>query len=110
MDKIWSIAPVYFIWHFAFHDGARLFGAAAPHPRILIMAAIATIWGTRLTYNFYRKGGYAWEGEDYRWPILRAAMHPALFQLFNLTFISLAQVSGRRRRGGCRGWRGPLRP
>jgi hypothetical protein len=34
------------------------------------MAAVAAVWGLRLTYNFYRRGGYAWPPwtgeEDYR--------------------------------------------
>ncbi len=42
--------------------------------RLLLMAALTTAWGLRLTYNFYRRGGYAWPPwtgeEDYRyaWP------------------------------------------
>ena len=31
------------------------------------MASIKTVWGLRLTYNFYRKGGYKKDVEDYRW-------------------------------------------
>ncbi len=62
------------------------------------MASLVTIWGLRLTYNFYRKGGYniiPWKGEeDYRWKILRES--PVLngrfrFGLFNLFFISFYQ-------------------
>jgi steroid 5-alpha reductase family enzyme len=62
------------------------------------MFILVTIWGFRLSYNFYRKGGYniiPWKGdEDYRWRILRES--PALkgrirFGLFNLFFISLYQ-------------------
>jgi steroid 5-alpha reductase family enzyme len=57
-----------------------------------------TIWGLRLSFNFYRKGGYnivPWKGaEDYRWKIMRE--HPRLkgrirFGLFNLFFISFYQ-------------------
>ncbi|MBS1231942.1 MAG: hypothetical protein H6R35_780, partial [Bacteroidetes bacterium] len=56
------------------------------------------IWGLRLSYNFYRKGGYniiPWKGEeDYRWghlrktPLLKGRLR---FGLFNLLFISLYQ-------------------
>jgi steroid 5-alpha reductase family enzyme len=39
------------------------------------MAFLVTLWGLRLSYNFYRKGGYniiPWKGEeDYRWKIFR---------------------------------------
>jgi steroid 5-alpha reductase family enzyme len=72
--------------------------AAFPSARIVVMASLVTIWGLRLSYNFYRKGGYniiPWKGEeDYRWKILRE--NPALkgrirFGLFNLFFISFYQ-------------------
>ena len=63
------------------------------------MALLATAWGARLTFNFWRRGGYAWPPwsgvEDYRWAVLRA--HPLLagpwrWRLFNLGFVSLYQV------------------
>jgi steroid 5-alpha reductase family enzyme len=62
------------------------------------MSALVIIWGFRLSYNFYRKGGYniiPWKGaEDYRWSILR--QNPAFkgrirFGLFNIFFISFYQ-------------------
>jgi steroid 5-alpha reductase family enzyme len=70
----------------------------SPSPRVLIMTILVTAWGFRLSYNFYRKGGYniiPWKGEeDYRWQIMRN--NPALegrfrFGLFNLFFISFYQ-------------------
>jgi steroid 5-alpha reductase family enzyme len=69
-----------------------------PSPRAFLMAALVTIWGMRLSYNFYRKGGYniiPWKGvEDYRWKVMRE--NPVLngrirFGLFNLFFISFYQ-------------------
>ena len=36
------------------------------NPRLLLIAALVTIWGARLTFNFWRKGGYSWTNEDYR--------------------------------------------
>jgi steroid 5-alpha reductase family enzyme len=62
------------------------------------MCLLISIWGFRLSYNFYRKGGYnkvPWRGEeDYRWKFLRQS--PILngrirFGLFNLLFISFYQ-------------------
>ena len=84
MDKSWSVLPVCYLWWFALHDrlsvgGAH--GAAVLHPRQLAMAALGSAWGARLSLNFARKRGYAWRGEDYRWPVLRAAMHPLVFQV-----------------------------
>ena len=67
--------------------------AESPNPRLLAVAVLVTIWGVRLTWNFYRKGGYSLHGEDYRWPVIRSKIHPVLFQLFNLFFIAVYQVS-----------------
>ncbi len=89
VDKLWSLMPVAYSW---------ITVAAFPSVRLYIMASLVTIWGLRLSYNFYRKGGYniiPWKGEeDYRWKILRE--NPALkgrirFGLFNLFFISFYQ-------------------
>jgi steroid 5-alpha reductase family enzyme len=71
---------------------------AFPSPRLWIMSLLVVIWGFRLSYNFYRKGGYnivPWKGEeDYRWKVLR--QNPLLkgrlrFGLFNFLFISYYQ-------------------
>lgn len=61
VDKSWSILPAYYTWKL-------WLGAPGPaqDPRAAIIAAIIAVWGLRLTYNFYRKGGYTWAGEDYR--------------------------------------------
>ena len=88
-DKLWSIMPiVYSIIAFTSY----------PSPRLFIMCCLVIIWGIRLSFNFYRKGGYniiPWKGqEDYRWKFVRQL--PQLqgrlrFGLFNLFFISLYQ-------------------
>lgn len=90
MDKLWSLLPIAYTWVIAAGGGM--------HPRLVVMACLATVWGARLTFNFARKGAYRlkfWEGEeDYRWPVLRAKKE---FQphwkwmLFNLFFISIYQ-------------------
>lgn len=89
VDKLWSLMPVAYSW---------MTVASFPTARVILMASLVTIWGLRLSYNFYRKGGYSiipWKGEeDYRWKILRG--NPVLkgrlrFGLFNLLFISLYQ-------------------
>jgi steroid 5-alpha reductase family enzyme len=86
VDRIWSIAPVVYVWIFA----ADALAAGVPATRLVVMAVLATAWGARLTFNFARKGGYSGM-EDYRWAILRKRMAPWQFQLFNLGFISLYQ-------------------
>ena len=89
VDKLWSLMPIAYSW---------ITVAAYPTPRIIIMALLVTVWGLRLSYNFYRKGGYniiPWKGEeDYRWQVMRD--NPFLkgrlrFGLFNFFFISFYQ-------------------
>ena len=85
VDRLWSIAPPVF---------CLLVAAAADFDsaRLNLMAALVTLWGVRLTYNFARKGGYWKGGEDYRWAFVRAPLSPIQFQLLNLFFISIPQM------------------
>ena len=88
VDKLWSVA-----------DSLRLYHvASAPSPRLILMALLITIWGLRLSYNFYRKGRYniiPWKGtEDYRWKVMReqtVLKGRIRFGIFNLLFISIYQ-------------------
>jgi len=64
VDRLWSILPAAYATHFAAHAG---FGDA----RLDLMAALAVLWGARLTWNYARKGGYRRGSEDYRWPEVR---------------------------------------
>ena len=87
VDKVWSILPFVYCWIIAIKGGM--------HPRLVVMAVLATLWGLRLSFNFARKGAYRlkfWEGEeDYRWKILRAnpmLKNRVVWMLFDLIFIS----------------------
>jgi steroid 5-alpha reductase family enzyme len=56
VDRLWSILPMTYAWVFTLFpvlkgDGINL--------RMLISTILVTMWGSRLTYNFYRKGGYS---------------------------------------------------
>ena len=90
MDKLWSILPIVYAWVVTIRSGFKL--------RMIIMAAIITLWGIRLTINFARKGAYSikfWTGEeDYRWAVLRSKKplnNRFLWALFDLFFISFYQ-------------------
>jgi len=83
VDRQWSFAPIVYCWNFAIVGGLN--------PRLVLIAVLSTIWGLRLSYNFYRKGGYSGKGEDYRWAELQAIIPPFLFQIFNLIFIAIYQ-------------------
>jgi steroid 5-alpha reductase family enzyme len=89
VDKLWSLMPIAYAW---------ITAATVPSSRLILMASLVIIWGLRLSYNFYRKGGYniiPWKGEeDYRWKIMRETQilkSRFRFGLFNLLFISLYQ-------------------
>ncbi|MFB6608788.1 DUF1295 domain-containing protein [Agromyces sp. NPDC056379] len=83
VDRIWSIAPIVYVWVFAVSSGFA--------GRLVLMAVLVSAWGIRLTFNFARKGGYRPGGEDYRWAVLRGRMSRAGFAAFNLLFISIYQ-------------------
>jgi len=88
-DKIWSITPIVYTW------------ILVCDARTLIMAMVCTVWGSRLTWNFARRGGYTlppWKGdEDYRWKYLQEGFlvnilkNKVVWVLFNFLFISLYQ-------------------
>lgn len=79
VDRAWSLLPPVYVATFAYHAD---FGDA----RLNLMTALTFAWGGRLTFNFWRKGGYAKGGEDYRWEALRRRIPRPLFQVFNLVF------------------------
>lgn len=81
VDRIWSVAPPVYAWILASSTG---FADA----RVTLVATLITLWGARLTFNFWRRGGYAPGGEDYRWAVLREKLGPIAFEGFNATFIS----------------------
>ena len=81
VDRVWSLLPPLYVAWFAYQvDFAD--------PRLVVMTALSSLWGARLTFNFARKGGYAPGGEDYRWAELRRRMRPRQFAAFNFFFIA----------------------
>lgn len=63
VDRLWSIAPVLYVAWFAATAG-RI------DARLVLLTLLVALWGVRLTYDFWRKGGYRRGGEDYRWSVL----------------------------------------
>ena len=86
VDRLWSNLP--YIYSCALAYGW-------PSLRLLVMAACATAWGLRLSYNFVLKGGFS-GGEDYRWVEVRkwfvGAPWYLSFESFNLFFIVIFQL------------------
>ncbi|KAL6713421.1 hypothetical protein ACLMJK_008886 [Lecanora helva] len=87
VDRCWSILPTVYNAHYVLYAHA----AGLPTKRLDTLLVFSVIWSTRLTYNYWRKGGYSIGSEDYRWEVLRGYINPPLFFIFNVTFISLAQ-------------------
>ena len=61
VDRLWSLVPtLYTLITWSQHGG----------PRLALMSLVASVWSLRLTWNFWRRGGYSWPPwtgcEDYR--------------------------------------------
>ncbi|KAJ7671673.1 hypothetical protein DFH06DRAFT_1293599 [Mycena polygramma] len=103
VDRLWTFLPTIYTAYFALlplwpqeqpfylapYTPASL--GIAPgvyNPRALMMLSLIITWMFRLSYNTYRRGLFNLKDEDYRWVVLRTQLHPVLFQIVNITFIS----------------------
>jgi len=94
VDRLWSVIPAVYAGLFARAPLSSLFSGRAldSHEwRLMGVWLLIAIWGSRLTFNFARKGGYRFSYEDYRWEVLRSMMNAFCFQIFNLVFIAVYQ-------------------
>ncbi|KAE9980020.1 hypothetical protein EG328_000515 [Venturia inaequalis] len=87
VDRLWSILPGAYVAHFAAF--AHLNGL--PTQKLDNVLVFSTMWGARLTYNFWRKGGYQIGNEDYRWEVVKARIGPVGMFVLNVVFISTIQ-------------------
>lgn len=87
VDRCWSILPTLYNAHFTAYAHATGLSTR----RLDMLLLFSTFWSARLTYNYWRKGGYSIGSEDYRWDVLKEYISPPLFFIFNVVFISLAQ-------------------
>jgi steroid 5-alpha reductase family enzyme len=87
VDRLWSLLPVIYNVHYDLW--AHLNGL--PASRVDHVMALSVIWGARLTFNYWRKGGYQVGSEDYRWNIVKDYIGPVPMFILNVVFISLAQ-------------------
>lgn len=121
VDRLWPILPIFYAWGFVFtsayyNPGPRpdvqirsenrkedvkygsastiiLEGDMSSWFRMIMMASFITMWGCRLTYNFWRKDGYKRGSEDYRWFYVKKMFHYPTWKwhLFNFGFIAFFQ-------------------
>lgn len=87
VDRFWSLLPTAYNAHYAIW--ARMNGL--PTERLDNVLAFSVAWSIRLTFNYWRKGGYSIGSEDYRWAIVRKYVTPFQMFLFDVVFISTAQ-------------------
>lgn len=87
VDRCWSLLPTVYNTHYAIW--ARMNGL--PTQRLDNVLAFSVCWSIRLTFNYWRRGGYSVGSEDYRWEIVKSKVSPLVMFLFNIVFISLAQ-------------------
>ncbi|KFX94819.1 hypothetical protein O988_06129 [Pseudogymnoascus sp. VKM F-3808] len=92
VDRLWSILPAIFIGHFVAYG--HLVGLDTE--RLDTMMVAVAIWSARLTFNYWRRGGYSIGSEDYRWMIIKKdvdSWSPAIWPLFNIIFIAGMQLT-----------------
>lgn len=87
VDRLWGLLPTVYIAHFTVY--AHLVGGDTQ--RLNTLLTFAVLWSARLTFNYWRKGGYNIGSEDYRWEILRGVISPPLFVVFDAAFIATFQ-------------------
>lgn len=87
VDRIWSIIPSIYILHFSIY---RNYCENLPYSdRQILMFILSSLWSIRLTYNFYRKGGFNPGEVDYRWQKTKNDINNRfLWELMNIFFIS----------------------
>ncbi|CAK4076052.1 unnamed protein product [Aphanomyces euteiches] len=90
VDRLWSLSPVFYAWNYIVVAWLR---GLEFDVRLVVVVMLITQWGVRLTYNFYRKGGYVLTSEDYRWEFTRLHFikNWFLWQVFALVFIAFYQ-------------------
>jgi hypothetical protein len=55
VDRLWAILPVLYSFHYL--TFAALHGLVSP--RLLLISTFQLFWGIRLTFNYWRKGGFS---------------------------------------------------
>ena len=98
VDKIWSVFPPVCLWFVTYYEASQ--HQMTWNYKLVLMSCLATVWGIRLSYQFYMKGGYSirfWSGEeDYRWETVRRQLpllrNRFVFLVFDLGFICVYQL------------------
>ncbi|KAF1353913.1 hypothetical protein BDV97DRAFT_347678 [Delphinella strobiligena] len=87
VDRCWSLLPTIYNAHYSLWAHVN----GLPTQKVDNILAFSVCWSIRLTYNYWRKGGYSIGSEDYRWEIVKKHVTPFQMFIFNILFISFAQ-------------------
>lgn len=87
VDRVWSILPT--VYHIHYAVWARLNGLETQ--RVDNVMAFSIVWSMRLTFNYWRRGGYQIGSEDYRWNLIKGWIGTPAFFLLNIFFTSSVQ-------------------
>lgn len=80
-DEIWSTAPI--MYAFLLNSGSA---------RNNLQFFLISLWGMRLSYNLWRKGGYRGL-EDYRWVTIKKRFrNPLAWKAFHVLFLCVYQM------------------
>jgi len=90
VDRLWPILPIIVGIHYLYHQ--QKCSNVPISTRQIVMISVTIIWGLRLQYNFFRKGGFTSDGEDYRWKYIRQHFHWVLVELLNFFFTAYYQL------------------
>lgn len=87
VDRVWSILPT--VYHIHYAVWARLNGLETQ--KVDNVMAFSVVWSIRLTFNYWRRGGYQIGSEDYRWNLVKERIGTFGFFLLNVLFTSSVQ-------------------
>ncbi|KAK9425858.1 hypothetical protein SUNI508_12836 [Seiridium unicorne] len=87
VDRMWSLLPTIYNVHFKVWADLNNISS----PRLSLIVFWSAVWSARLTFNYWRKGGYTVGSEDYRWELVKKYIGPIPFFILNVTFISFIQ-------------------
>jgi Protein of unknown function (DUF1295) len=87
VDRMWSVLPFVYVLHY--DVWARQNGI--PNARNDLATLCIAVWGSRLTFNYWRRGGYSIGSEDYRWAIVKQKIGGFGMFVLNVTFIATVQ-------------------
>ncbi|MCJ1307249.1 hypothetical protein MMC25_000895 [Agyrium rufum] len=87
VDRVWSLLPTFYNVHYALYAHANNIASQ----RQDLLALTSCIWSARLTFNYWRKGGYTVGSEDYRWEILMRFFTKAQWTVFSFVIVAFYQ-------------------